>query len=177
MNNKKGFTLIESIVAISILVTGILAVYYVFASLSNQAKASSNKLSAIYLAQEGIEVIRNIRDSNWINGQDWLFGILGIGDCSSGCNYEVDYRTGTSELYPITYFIDEGRFLNKDVFGLYSYGSEYLDNVYKRKITLYLQDEDTLKISCTVYWFYGNESYSVQIDEVLYNWYQLNDQI
>ena len=171
MNNKKGFTLIESIIAISILVTGILAVYYVFAGLSNQAKSSSNKLGAIYLAQEGIEIIRNIRDSNWINDRDWLYGITNISECSEGCSYEADYRTGTNGLYPITSFIDDGRFLNLDLLGLYSYGSDDLSNIYKREIILYLQDDNTLKISCIVNWFYNNNSYSVQIDEVLYNWY------
>ena len=35
------------------------------------AYASQNKLTAYYLAQEGIENVRNQRDNNWLQSKNW----------------------------------------------------------------------------------------------------------
>ncbi len=63
-NEKEGFTLIESILAIGVLVVGILGAFIlVVRSLSNIPLIQS-RLIAANLAQEGIELIRQKRDSN-----------------------------------------------------------------------------------------------------------------
>ncbi|OHA63792.1 MAG: hypothetical protein A2667_01845 [Candidatus Wildermuthbacteria bacterium RIFCSPHIGHO2_01_FULL_47_27] len=67
-----GFTIIEVIVAIFLLTVGAVGVY----SLVNQALMSasilSSRLTAVYLAQEGVEIGRNIRDGNWLEMADGL---------------------------------------------------------------------------------------------------------
>jgi len=63
-NEKEGFTSIESILAIGVLVVGILGAFIlVVRSLSNIPLIQS-RLIAANLAQEGIELIRQKRDSN-----------------------------------------------------------------------------------------------------------------
>lgn len=69
-----GFTLLETIVAIGILTTGILSVVALMSYNLNQANALKNRVIATSLAEEGIEVMRNIRDTNWLQGRqfnDW----------------------------------------------------------------------------------------------------------
>lgn len=59
-----GFTVIESLVAISIL---LLAVSGSFAAAQSSLQSSNfvkNRVTAYYLAQEGIEYIRHLRDNN-----------------------------------------------------------------------------------------------------------------
>jgi Tfp pilus assembly protein PilV len=62
--NKKisGFTLIETLVAISIFTMSVLAVMAVLANGISYTTYAKTKMTATYLAQEGIEYMRNLRD-------------------------------------------------------------------------------------------------------------------
>lgn len=64
--NKKGFTIIETILAVFIITIGVLGAFSLILMISSFTSGISSRLSAVYLAQEGIENIRNIRDSNWL---------------------------------------------------------------------------------------------------------------
>lgn len=58
-----GFTLIETLVAISIFSISILAMMAVLADGISDTNYAKTKITASYLAQEGIEYIRNMRDN------------------------------------------------------------------------------------------------------------------
>ncbi len=66
-NSQLGQTLIETLVAIFILITGLSAAISLAISTSRSTDNSSKKIVATGLAREGIEVVKNIRDSNWLN--------------------------------------------------------------------------------------------------------------
>lgn len=62
---NSGFTLVEVIVAITIITVGVLSTVSV-ANVSSQASATNEqRVAALNLAREGIELVRNTRDSNW----------------------------------------------------------------------------------------------------------------
>jgi Tfp pilus assembly protein PilV len=65
--NNKGQGLLETIVAIGIIVSGIVGMMNL--TLSNQSATSDSleRLLATNLAREAIEVARNIRDTNWLS--------------------------------------------------------------------------------------------------------------
>lgn len=69
--NNKGFTLVEVVVAISILTIGILGIFRVVQDITFSSQINSSKLTAAYLAQERIEQVKNKRDSNWLVGNSW----------------------------------------------------------------------------------------------------------
>ncbi|MCK5085237.1 prepilin-type N-terminal cleavage/methylation domain-containing protein [Candidatus Parcubacteria bacterium] len=74
-SESNGFSLVEVIIAIGIITVGIVSVINLLSfNLKNEIK-NKNKMIAIYLAQEGIEVVRQIRDNNFFVGSDWLTGI------------------------------------------------------------------------------------------------------
>ncbi len=73
--SKKGFTLIEATLATFILVVGVLGVFSAIQIITRFTSEVSLRLQATYLAQEGIESIRNIRDSNWLAQKVWDDGI------------------------------------------------------------------------------------------------------
>lgn len=82
MQKKSGFTIIETLVAIFILLittTGPLT----FAQNSLRASfLARDQITAFFLAQESIEVLKNIRDTNQLSGEgDWLEG---FGACKPG---------------------------------------------------------------------------------------------
>src|SRR3989344_1991357 len=85
---SRGFSLIESLVAIAILilaVTGTLTIASKSISISGQAR---DQITAAYLAEEGMEFIRNTRDNNVLAGASWVSGLSAcIG--GSGCTVDV----------------------------------------------------------------------------------------
>ena len=180
--NSAGFTIIELIIAIFILSFSILGVYNAFSVVIILTHGATDRFTAAYLAQEGLEIIRNIRDSNWIDGAaDWTRSIQ---DFQNGC--EADYTTGTDvpgakPFTPWTGGEDGGNYLRIDRDGFYSYkpmGSGTLETKFKRKITITLLSDYIMKVSVLVTWDEKpnilnptGEVGSIEAEETLYNWY------
>jgi type II secretory pathway pseudopilin PulG len=75
---KNGFSLVEVVFAIGIITVGIVAIMMLFSQNIKNEIRNKNKLIAIYLAEEQIEVIRQLRDNNWkidLPGITWKSGI------------------------------------------------------------------------------------------------------
>lgn len=60
---RSGFTLVETLVAISIFTMSVLGLMSVLASGLSDTSYAKQKMTATYLAQEGIEYARNLRDN------------------------------------------------------------------------------------------------------------------
>lgn len=74
MNNfhkKRGFSIPEVIIAISIVVLIILTATNLLVSSMRANNNNINRIIAYNLAQEALEGIRNVRDSNWLQNQYW----------------------------------------------------------------------------------------------------------
>ena len=167
LNQKnRGFTIIELLISLFVLVIGILAAYSVAQLPISYTSVSVNQLTAAYLAQEGIEIVRNIRDTNWLTpDNNWDDGL------ESG-DYEADYAStglvllscspscGYNDLSFLK--IDSNGFYNKDT------GT---DTKFKRKITL-TPTSDFLTVSVTVFWKDKGKQdpYQFTVQENLYNW-------
>ena len=152
IKNRSGFTLIEVIVAIFILTIGVMGAYAVVQQIIASTSITSSRLVAAYLAQEGIEIVRNIRDTNFILGNDWDNG-LGTGE------KEVDY-TMENELESWT-----DRYLKIKSNGFYNYDSGSPTR-FKRKITITKVEAYKREILVEVFW----EGGKVSAKEYLYNW-------
>lgn len=75
-NSLMGFTLVETLVAVAILVAGIIGPLELISRSLHSAPFSKNNLIAYNLAQEGIELVRAIRDNNMLcdvngGGRTW----------------------------------------------------------------------------------------------------------
>ena len=91
LNKNRGFTILEVLVAVFIITVGGLAVYTMVQQIVFDTFASSYRLTAAYLAKERIEFIRNIRDTNWLEGSDWDLGISNnTPDDNVPLNYDRD---------------------------------------------------------------------------------------
>lgn len=63
-----GFSFIESMVAVVVLSTGIIVSVSLISKALQQTLDSRNQVIAGLLAEEGVELVRNIRDNNWASG-------------------------------------------------------------------------------------------------------------
>jgi len=74
---RRGFSLPEVMVSVGMLATVIVASTSLLIRTSRSNSINANKITAYYLAQEGLELVRNIRDSNWLQGLSWRGELLG----------------------------------------------------------------------------------------------------
>ena len=155
----KGFTLIEILIAVTVLTIGIMACYAAITKVVSLTYLNSFRFVASRLAQEGIELVSNTRDTNWLNGDDWDDGLT---SCVSGC--EIDYDD-TSFSSPYT-----GKYLKIDSNGFYNYGDGD-DSRFKRRITITEVPPDELKIKVEIMWSeLGSSEGTLEAEEHLYNW-------
>ena len=68
-----GFTILEVILAIFILTTAAFSSFNLIQQVISAGSLNESRLIAYYLAQEGVENIRNIRDKHWIDNElNWI---------------------------------------------------------------------------------------------------------
>ena len=70
-NHSRGFSLIEVVIGISVITLVITAAAEVTRTSIKMGSITSNELIAHHLAEEGIEIVRNVRDSNWMRNEEW----------------------------------------------------------------------------------------------------------
>lgn len=171
--NNNGFTFIEVIVAIFILSTGILSLVVIVDKSIASVTEIKTKFIAAYLAQEGIEIIRNIRDTNWLEGatNSWDEGLSVCG--SPSCDWEVDYAT-PSEVDPTLNSYNENFLYIEGATGFYRYISfplpDDIQTKFKRKVSISDKTANSFKVSSKVEWEIKGNSYNIEAVERLYNW-------
>jgi len=153
----------EAIVAIFVITTGLVGVLSLVSQTISASTFSKDKLIAAYLAQEGIEIVRNIRDTNWLQSLSWNNG-LAVG------TYEADYDSQSLSPY-------SGSPLNlESLTSYYGYNSGNATK-FTRKITI--SEPNTvncpagvcLNVTVLVEWQEKGNIHSVEAQENLYNWY------
>lgn len=180
---EKGFTMIELTCAIFILFFAVFGVYNAFSTVVVLTSGASDRFTAVYLSQEGMEIIRNMRDNNWLKmeeepGAVWTAGLL---NCQNGC--EADYKTGTPSGQNLLVWPSEGNYLYLDENnGFYDYNTNNTKTKFKRKITItpiaIPGGDYVLKVSSLVIWEEKANiinpdaaSRSIETEETLYDWY------
>lgn len=170
-----GFTLIETFVAIFVMMMAIVAPMSIVSKALSSARYAKEQVTAFYLAQEGIELVRNIRDNNAISKTGlWNEGALGnsasgsenVCYAASGCqidakNLTVQNCTGACPV------------LNIDTNGIYTYGTVgTTPSQFTRTIQIRKLNSTEINISSTVLWtsstLGGTRSFT--ITDNLLNW-------
>ncbi|MEK7564421.1 MAG: prepilin-type N-terminal cleavage/methylation domain-containing protein [Patescibacteria group bacterium] len=193
-NKNLGFTLIETLIAISILTASILGLISISAKDTNNGNYAQRKVVATYLAQEGVEYIRNLRDAYVLNDAGgsqagWNAFKTKLTTASwnalcattNGCYFNADSLDYNNPTQPITAMtitacsFDDCR--NAPIYynsttGKYNNSSLGVSAGFNRKIsvTFPFPSANEMKISSTVYWLQNGAYVSVSFTESLYNW-------
>lgn len=134
---KKGFTIVETLVAITVLMIAISGPLTVSFRALNAAVSSRNQMVATFLAQDAVEYARNIKDNNIVdsgNNEGWL---ARIGECTinSMCMVNTLSNTIVSDCRAFT---EKECALYKDSSGRYSHDSTGTKTSFFR--TMYIQN-------------------------------------
>jgi type II secretory pathway pseudopilin PulG len=111
---KKGFTLVETLIAVLILMVTVVAILTLVSSIIFSTKNQIKDTTAKYLLQEGLEYVRNNRDSALNGGASWTdFTNSGIACSPVGVNTvslcECVYANGVPGECTIDPIFDEAR--------------------------------------------------------------------
>jgi Tfp pilus assembly protein PilV len=166
--DARGFTLVETFVAVLILVFAIAGPLTLATRGLNSTLTARDQLTASYLAQEAVEHIRYLRDNNILDGVSWTTNLAaclnqdcrvdiwasgtGLTACSGTCPPLKYDSTNTSTLYRYQY----------------TTGS---DTSFVRTVRIDNTSEATEKtIYVRVAWTTGSIARSIEIRENFTNW-------
>ncbi len=153
--NNRGFTLLETIVAVGLIMVGFVAVLVLITTSLFYISNIQDRLAAANLIAEGIEVVRNIRDNNWLQNRTWNSGLA-----------NGDYQTAYNSMSLSSY---NGSPLLLDSNGLYNYTSGAA-TPYVRKISIANLSNYEIRIITTVTWQRRGITYSSSAEDHLFNW-------
>lgn len=175
--NNGGFTLTEVMIGIMILTVAIVSATNLLVGLISTNQNNVTSLKAYYLAQEGLEAVRNIRDTNWLHNQDWLgeeSDALWGGHFEIGQEYSVNLEEGA-----FNQGIDSGFGDSSEVGALSSAkpwsisGSDYGtgdDSDFKRTIFIKPYEENYVVVESKVTWQLGSKNRELKLSTILTNW-------
>ena len=152
----KSFSLIEVFVAMVIFVTLINTAILLFTRSLATVNLILEKLIAAELAQEGVEIVRNIKDSNVISGAPWDSGLV-------PGTYYADYND--LALIPSS----SPPPLKQDANGFFNYENG-TSTPFIRKIEIQKIDDHHLKVNSIVSWTHKGQSFSVNVESHLYEY-------
>jgi len=158
-----AFSLIELLVSMAIIGIGLLGISSLAAQNIRVQYFNRNSLISAQLAQEGLELARNLRDNDWkssspITSSSSLEGLYND-------LFTIDYL-GHINTYSVPQSVP---LLNIDSDGFYSYNPG-TPTPSKRYITSQCQDNYCL-LSCVVTWQAEGQSGSYEVNSYLYAWH------
>lgn len=182
MKKNQGFSFIELLLSVFIISIGVLAGVAVIQKSTSFTSLSVSRRQAYLLAKEGIEVIRNIRDTSWLNGEDpfvvrqsggsivWPPDHIGVLVSPPGPFSGTVYLDCFSEEFPDSnctnrpYLAFDGEFLRCSAKGK-----------FKREVTLTFSGQKgtsfaQISVASKVEWTEGGSSHEVLLYQTLYNW-------
>jgi prepilin-type N-terminal cleavage/methylation domain-containing protein len=166
---KKGFSIIEVLIAISIISIGLVGLLTLMNSNISANSVNKNKIVAAQLAQEGAELTRKIRDTNWLVPQNWDTNL------ATG-TYIIDYlHVPTDPLAAVTDISDPASILKISVTGSNIGYYQHVagpNSSFRRIIQISDRTTESLKVTCTVSYQKSLNKYEYTAISYLYNWYQ-----
>lgn len=156
---EKGQTLVELMIAMSVMSIGFLGVFAVLSQSLGLNRVVANQYIAANLAAEGIEVVKNITDSNVARGDRW-------NDKLENGNFGVEYKSDTLN----------SAWANSDLKfdsakGLYSYDVGTPTN-FRRAISIKsMSGDNEMQVKSVVTWSdRGGTEFKVELEDRFFNW-------
>lgn len=189
-----GFTLLEVVVAMAVVATGVIAGLTLTTFNINTAAISERRLVAANLVREALEVVRQKRDSNWLAADDWTTGITDLGGVRFTTDFDAENNSWafTPRAEALTLCGDCVIGLNKDT-GVFTSEAGYPATAFRRQVYFneicwqdavgdeVILDEGQpcsglglelagLELHSTVAWAENGEEQTLEAVDRIYNW-------
>ncbi len=182
LNKNQGNTIVETLIAVGVISVGLIGVISLVVGAVSASSKSKNVIVANNLAREGIEVVRSLRDSNWLNkGVAYDDGILPPDLNDNGSVYcrnlfEPDLNQWSLEKFaegaaPKDLFDDKYQLYFSDSDYYHYDGIENNQTEYWRVIIITKNSSSEFKIVSKVGWYEDGKQKQVDLEDVLTNWY------
>jgi type II secretory pathway pseudopilin PulG len=154
---QKGYLLIESVVAITLLIVGFLGMLALLSNSIALNRVVNDQFIGNYLAMEGVEIIKNLIDGNIIQGKPWNENI-------NNGDFEVSYAS--SQLEP-----DQRRRLLFDLTNnKYNYQTGN-QTAFIRIVSIEFIDANEVKVNSVVKWSgRGGGKFEINLEDYFFNW-------
>jgi prepilin-type N-terminal cleavage/methylation domain-containing protein len=165
---SKGFTLVETMVAIFILTISITTFMSIVANGLFTSRYARDEITAGYLMQEAVDYIRNDRDTNILLGTTtWANFLTRYSTCTgNGCYIEVSDDTGPRACpQNCSMYYNE----NATSGPYYSYSGSTRSK-FTRKIIVTNPMADEMDIEVTVSWKRGSKDITKSLNTTLMKW-------
>ena len=199
ITKEKGFTLVEVLVALAIFSLALTGVVTVAAQGGLNIRRAQFRLTANYLASEGVEMMRSLRDNQvlyhsglnsdiaashagWNDFRDAV-----VSQCTAAVPCDIDAEnvagSGTSTGAATFPWFSNITPCNSGFCQLYydnttAYSAGYYNNLgygtstpYSRAIVVTSISPDEVQVTVTVHWTEGSSVQSTSTSEDLFNWY------
>ncbi len=177
-HHTKGFTIIEAFIATVLFTLAVAATLSLLARSVVFSNTSADRITAVYLAQEGLEFVRNARTSNLLAGQPWL---TGLDACNSGTGCTIDALSNnnvTTRVQPCGTYCAVSNYSQTLFLYGYNTGAGWAATTppFRRTITVVPQtggtnpNADEVLVTVTVAWTYKNVPYAITLKDHLFNW-------
>lgn len=178
----KGFLLPDVMIAVFVSTVAIVAILAALAPTLRGEFYKRDEIIATGLAQEGIELVRNVRDNNWktcaVSGETPCSAYKTAFEApfpdpssSSLCiDSSMDFLATGFNSSQITCAQSGGDILSTDDFGKYTYSGGSKASKFKREIIVSGSGTDKRSVTSTVTWDSGGSSHEVSISNTLYDW-------
>ncbi len=157
---KKGFSIIEIIIILFIIAVGLLGVLSLIIQNIQSQGYNQKNFVAYQLAQEGIELIRLVRDSNWRQGESFDKDLV---DGEFYMDYQDDLPKPAEET--VSELI-----LRQGQDGFYHHGGIATSSGFSRKIILMHENANTLGVLVQVTWQDRGRNALYDLKTELYDW-------
>ncbi|MDD3488156.1 MAG: hypothetical protein PHH35_02280 [Candidatus Pacebacteria bacterium] len=165
-NRNKAFTLVEALVAITVVITGILSALILVTRVLYSTRIIQDRLTASFLAQEGMELVRQIRDTNFIRklqpkgeGVNWLTNMTPSKDF-----YIIDANKGELKKAPssIPYLL-----YDKKIGFNYTSGEV---TPFQRKIRIEQVNNNQIRVTLIMTWKTKKTEFELEVEDHLFYW-------
>jgi len=159
---QKGYSILEVVISLGIITLGLVGVLSLVIQNVRAQYVDKNNIIASMLSQEGLELVRNIRDSNRLSSLSWKDGISNGGTKI----FKIDYG-GKSTITDITGILSGRLYVNAS--GFYSNSSTGAATPFYRMITV-IDNTDYLEVRCLVRHANGANVTDYEARTLLYDW-------
>ncbi len=173
---EAGFTLVETLVAIAIFATSITGLIAITAQGINDNDFVKNKLTASHLSAEGVELVRNMRDTIALSGtaDSWETFLgdtsIGAGECYSTDETNICMIDGSvGQITAITCGEECPKLRYDEDSGTYGYLFNQETN-FVRTISIAPISNDEVLIKSVVSWTQGQKTFTTSYQYNLLNW-------